>query len=725
MPDFLTLMSPEDGSKVAKKITAKGHVSVKLPYYYKGHEFQLEGFDGLVRLLEAAAKQGSTFVVRGKIRAGVNPQRMRRKHVEDPTLEEASHHWLLLDFDKHRPDVNPEEFCGNVRTFAEDARNRLPECFHNAATWYQATGSAGFKPGVRLRLGFWLDRPLSNLEIKGWLKGLPLDFSIYTPSQPCFIAHPILEGVGDPVPVRSGTLPGTSAVTLPESLKEAQDPSEDITKAVRKVKKAPEGERRNTLNKVAYSLAFKWSETDLSDARIYEPLSRAAADTALPSAEILVTLKAAIKDGRAKGDLNRKGWRQELALNDEGRVLPTAANVSLHLEHHETFVGRLAYNERTYSEIWIEPPPWGGDAPRNVSEADDTRIMEWFQSTIGIDAKSAWIRAGVHKAARLRSFDDVQDWLLSRPEWDGIERLDTFFIRHLGVDDTPLARAQSRCWFIQTARRPWATIEAPVRADYMLVLVGPQGIGKSTTFQTLCGPGPRYFLDSLPDLKDKDAVMLISKAWIVELAEMTQRKADRDTFKAFITRTVDQIRPPYGRQTIEVPRRSSLAGSTNEREFLVDPTGNRRVWPFECTRRVDLDLVLEERDQVWAEANYRAEIGEQAYLSPEMEALASEARLKFTAESGVEALLREALSNPPPHGIDIEPDYKYITFTQIGQLTGLDVTRASGQITDAMTALGWGRGKMDGKRVWIRPEGWIVKGSKDHGRKTVDGSRAN
>ena len=47
--------------------------------------------------------------------------------------------------------------------------------------WSQLSSSAGIKPGLRVHLWYWLDRPVSDAEAKRWLKGAPVDLSIYQP----------------------------------------------------------------------------------------------------------------------------------------------------------------------------------------------------------------------------------------------------------------------------------------------------------------------------------------------------------------------------------------------------------------------------------------------------------------------------------------------------------------------------------------------------------------
>jgi hypothetical protein len=139
------------------------------------------------------------------------------------TIAEAAHHWVLLDVDGIvcpeglDPVTEPERAAAHVICL-------LPEEFHGAAHWWQLTGSAGFKPGIRMRLAFWMDRKLTGQDVKVWLSGVKgLDLSIYTANQPIYVAKPIFEGVEDPVPRRSGVCDGD--VVSPPEKRPAADPT--------------------------------------------------------------------------------------------------------------------------------------------------------------------------------------------------------------------------------------------------------------------------------------------------------------------------------------------------------------------------------------------------------------------------------------------------------------------------------------------------------------------
>jgi putative DNA primase/helicase len=92
--------------------------------------------------------------------------------------------------------------------------------------------------------------------------------------------------------------------------------------------------------------------------------------------------------------------------------------------------------------------------------------------------------------------------------------------------------------------------------------------------------------------------------WIVEMSELDAiRKSDIATVKAFLTRRSDNFRPPYGRISRDFPRQCVFSGTSNTDDYLKDHTGNRRVWPVSCGEfDADIDALLRDRNQIWAEA---------------------------------------------------------------------------------------------------------------------------
>lgn len=208
--------------------------------YYRGEEIEVSDIRSLAALLEAVSTDPQKCVVRGAIAAGTNRARMLRRKFPKPEVDEAAtlleqpRSWLLCDFDGVELPSGFDPFADPVET-ARLVAAKLPGCFHGASLWYQFTASAGIKPGLHIRLGYWLDRALGESELKLWLgqkiaepgrsrkdwfKEFPVDTSFFGTVQPNYIAAPIIgRGAHDPLAgscARSGFITGAfDVVTAP------------------------------------------------------------------------------------------------------------------------------------------------------------------------------------------------------------------------------------------------------------------------------------------------------------------------------------------------------------------------------------------------------------------------------------------------------------------------------------------------------------------------------
>ena len=160
----------------------------------------------------------------------------------------------------------------------------------------------------------------------------------------------------------------------------------------------------------------------------------------------------------------------------------------------------------------------------------------------------------------------------------------------------PYHRAVSRSLLISAVAR---VFEPGCKADHVPVLEGPQGGGKSTSIGVLFSP---WFSDDLAELGTKDAAMQVRAAWGVEISELAaMTRGEIEKVKAFISRSTDIFRPPFGKRVVSVPRQSIFIGSTNSDKYIRDETGGRRFWPIACGS-IDIDALDRDRDQLWAEA---------------------------------------------------------------------------------------------------------------------------
>ena len=118
----------------------------------------------------------------------------------------------------------------------------------------------------------------------------------------------------------------------------------------------------------------------------------------------------------------------------------------------------------------------------------------------------------------------------------------------------------------------------------VLVLVGRQGIFKTTWLDKLIPPELRAYSSKLPlsgQISKDDRLRLCENGMlnIDELDAMCGR--EMNIVKSLLTSTDVNERAAYGRLKERRVRLASFCASTNKREFLTDITGNRRWLPFE------------------------------------------------------------------------------------------------------------------------------------------------
>ena len=184
-------------------------------------------------------------------------------------------------------------------------------------------------------------------------------------------------------------------------------------------------------------------------------------------------------------------------------------------------------------------------------------------------------------------------------KWDGVPRIERLLIDYANAEDNAFNRAIGRLLPIAMVRR---IIEPGCKFDYMPILQGPQGCGKSLFCKTLAG-GSEFFEESLKlTATPKQLIENTSGKWVVEIAELSGLTAkDIEHQKALITRTVDRCRRSYGYYAEDLPRQFVLIGTTNEEVFLCDSTGNRRYLPVRVAD-IDIEALKRDREQLLAEA---------------------------------------------------------------------------------------------------------------------------
>ena len=343
-------------------------------------------------------------------------------------------------------------------------------------------------------------------------------------------------------------------------------------------------------------------------------------------------------------------WKGQLKVTQNGTYAKTINNIALILEYDPNLKGKIVTDEFAGCGLVTGKVPWSdSESRRRWSDVDDAGALWYMENYYGIPSKEKLLAAlaivgGKHKA------NEVKDYLEGL-EWDGTHRLDTLFIDYLGADDNVYTRAVARKSLVAAVGR---AIDGGTKYDYMPILAGPQGLGKSTLLGTL---GGKWFSDSLTSFEGKDAAEMLQGTWINEVGELNaMSKYETAAVKQFLSKRVDIYRAAYGRRTEEHPRRCVFFGTSNDTEFLKDYTGNRRFWPIDVGENASKLSVFDDLpgqvDQIWAEAVMYWRMGEPLFLTGEAERLAIEAQEEHREASGWEGLIMDFLDTKIPFSWD-------------------------------------------------------------------------
>lgn len=348
-------------------------------------------------------------------------------------------------------------------------------------------------------------------------------------------------------------------------------------------------------------------------------------------------------------------WTARLTRDKNGKIVPDLNNCLKIL----TFDDRLQGIRRNEMSKMIEAPldmPW--ERPSIYwTDLDADRLYSWIATEHGVQFPSEQFNRAINTISADRGYHPVKEYLDTIPEWDGTKRVDKLLIDYFNASNDIYTKEAIRKCLVGAIARIY---EPGCKFDYMLVLNGPQGIGKSTFFNKLAG---NWFSDSLSmtDMKDKSGAELLQGYWIMEVGEMSgMRKADIEMVKSFISRRDDIYRRAYGRFVERHPRQCIIVGSTNsESGFLRDITGNRRFWPVRIPGRGKKNpwkMTAEEVAQIWAEAKKLYEEGEELIMSPEAEEIAKEAQREAMEEDPRMASVEEYLNRLlPENWYDLDP----------------------------------------------------------------------
>lgn len=322
------------------------------------------------------------------------------------------------------------------------------------------------------------------------------------------------------------------------------------------------------------------------------------------------------KEANEQNTTDNEEWKDGLSLNKKMEIERTPSNIVLLLLNDpelkqikfDTFRNRdFSFSER-----------FKNTKGAIINEESVGKVSLYFFEKWGMQVRQSSIYDYLQMTATERSFNPVQDFIKSKI-WDGKKRIETALIEYLGAEDTELNRAITKKWFVAAVARAF---NPGIKFDYVLTVPGPQGIGKSTFFNTIAGS---WFSDSFSfAAKDSTKFEAVNSAWILEISELNGlKRTEAEAAKQFISKQKDTYRAAYGRTVEDYPRHCVFAATTNEEYFLTGDNGNRRWWIVKAEGKGRVSSWLSDLKanvgQMWAEAYKYYMDGEELCLPDSLE----------------------------------------------------------------------------------------------------------
>lgn len=383
----------------------------------------------------------------------------------------------------------------------------------------------------------------------------------------------------------------------------------------------------------------------------------------------------------------------------------------------------LGFNELTGAPSTRMPWPWRSEAGP-LKDADDLRLGDFLCTHYKLKAASrASLAEAMDTVADERRFHPIRDWL-GALKHDDKPRLDKWLIHVLGMD--PFQLRPKLCTYLELVGRflllglVARVMEPGCKFDYSPVFEGLTGMRKSTLVKTLVGKA--FFSDTHFDIgTGKDGFEQLEGLWGYELSELTAlRKADSEQVKQFFSSEVDRFRGAYGRFVQAHPRQCVIFCSTNKKHYLYDLTGNRRFWPVDVQKPINIDWLAKWREQLFAEALAAYKTGARYYPTKEEEDsyFVPQQKLRLV-ETAVQSRLFEMLTREGAPGsegkgtVDINQLTTFITLDRLVSALGADAAKSNslleGQIRGWLEAQGWTYGRESiglRRRGYRQPSTW-------------------
>lgn len=262
-------------------------------------------------------------------------------------------------------------------------------------------------------------------------------------------------------------------------------------------------------------------------------------------------------------------------LNNLGKPVSSPQNVVLILEAFEAEMELLGYNEFTGAVEKLHTTPWGTEIGEWDSN-DTSLLLVYIDKYFQFAPKREFIDSAVLNVARRRIFNPVKERIES-VDWDGVPRVKYFFHKLLGCENSIYTREVSQMFLTGLIGRVY---KPGIKFDNVPVLIGPQGIGKSTVARRLL---PDAFTDTPISFgKTQEDYRMLKYLCVVEIPELQGLKqTDINRVKGFLSASFDMSRELYKTHKKQ-PRHNVFIATGNSKAFLSDFGVERRFYPLNC-----------------------------------------------------------------------------------------------------------------------------------------------
>lgn len=344
-------------------------------------------------------------------------------------------------------------------------------------------------------------------------------------------------------------------------------------------------------------------------------------------------------------------WTEELDANTKGEYDNSANNLNIIIQHDQFLKDVFKLNIFDNKRYVTRSLPWRKvDTVEPLRDVDYSGVRNYIECVYGI-VSSQKVDDALALEFEKKKFHPIREYICAQ-KWDGIPRVNTLLIDYFGAEDNIYTRAAIRKTLVAAVAR---VFEPGIKFDTALILVGEQGTYKSTFVKKL---GMEWFSDTFTTVQGKESFEQIQGAWLIEMAELSGlKKAEVESIKHYISKREDMFRPAYGRTVETYKRQCVFFGTTNNKDFLRDPTGNRRFMPIDirpeyATKSVNDDLTQDEINQIWAEAYQLYLAKEPLYLVGDEDIIAKIEQHKHSEADERKGIIEEYLNTKFPDDWD-------------------------------------------------------------------------